>query len=73
MSLSAAGLNIEKLHSSKIGIVDKTGDNATDAIDVIGAALQKVAGIKQSALVITLIIKVFIKCHTRYNISIRII
>lgn len=43
MSLSAAGLNIEKLHSSKIGIVDKTGDNATDAIDVIGAALQKVS------------------------------
>ena len=43
MSLSAAGLGIDKLHSSKIGIVDKTGDNATDAIDVIAEALQRVS------------------------------
>ena len=43
VNLSAAGLGIEKLHSSKVGMVDKSGNNATDAIDVIGAALQKVS------------------------------
>ncbi len=42
-SISAAGLGIDKLASYNIGIVDKTGNNATDAIDVIAAALQKVS------------------------------
>ena len=42
-SLTAAGLGINKIHSSLIGIVDETGDNATDAIDVIADALQKVS------------------------------
>lgn len=43
MSLTSAGLGIDKIHSSKIGIVDETGNNATDAIDVIADALQKVS------------------------------
>ena len=42
-SISSAGLGIDKLASYNIGIVDTTGDNATDAIDVIAAALQKVS------------------------------
>ena len=42
-SLTAAGLGIDKLASYNIGIVDETGDNATDAIDVIADALQKVS------------------------------
>lgn len=42
-SLTAAGLGIDKIHSSLIGIVDETGNNATDAIDVVAAALQKVS------------------------------
>ena len=42
-SLTAAGLGVNKIHSSLIGIVDTTGDNATDAIDVIAEALQKVS------------------------------
>ncbi len=43
VSLSSAGLGINKLHSNNIGIVDETGANATDAIDVISDALQKVS------------------------------
>ena len=42
-SMSAASLGIDKLKSTSVGIVDKTGDNATDAIDVIADALQKVS------------------------------
>ncbi len=42
-SMSAAGLGISKLRSSAVGIVDDSGDNATDAIDIIGAAIQKVS------------------------------
>ena len=42
-SMSAAALGIDKLKSSSVGIVDETGDNATDAIDVIADALQKVS------------------------------
>ena len=42
-SMSAAGLGIAKLRSSAVGIVDETGDNATDAIDIIAAAIQKVS------------------------------
>lgn len=39
-SLSSAALGIDKLHSINIGIVDNTGSNATDAIDVIADALK---------------------------------
>ena len=42
-SLTAAGLGVDKLSSFNIGIVDETGANATDAIDVIAAALQQVS------------------------------
>ena len=42
-SMSAAALGIDKLKSTAVGIVDETGDNATDAIDVIADALQKVS------------------------------
>ena len=42
-SLTSAGLGINKIHSSQIGIVDETGKNATDAIDVIAAAIKKVS------------------------------
>ena len=42
-SMSAAGLGISKLRSTAVGIVDETGDNATDAIDIIAAAIQKVS------------------------------
>ena len=42
-SMSAAALGINKLSSKAVGIVDETGDNATDAIDVIADALQKVS------------------------------
>ena len=42
-TISSSGLGIDKLASHNIGIVDKTGDNATDAIDIIAAALQKVS------------------------------
>ena len=42
-SMSAAGLGISKLRSTAVGIVDTTGDNATDAIDIIAAAIQKVS------------------------------
>ncbi len=44
MSLSSAGLGIEKIHSKKgIGIVDDSGDLATDTIDVVADALKKVS------------------------------
>ncbi len=42
-AMSAAALGIDKLSSTSVGIVDETGDNATDAIDVIADALQKVS------------------------------
>ena len=42
-SLTSAGLGIDKLASFNIGIVDETGDNATDAIDVVADALRKVS------------------------------
>lgn len=38
-TLTAAGLGIDKLSSHNVGIVDTTGDNAKDAIDVIATAL----------------------------------
>ena len=41
--MSAAALGINKLKSTEVGIVDESGDNATDAIDVIADALQKVS------------------------------
>ncbi len=42
-SMSAAGLGINVLKSTEAGIVDDSGNKATDAIDVIAAALQKVS------------------------------
>ena len=42
-TLTAAGLGIEMLASYNIGIVDETGENATDAIDVIDDALQQLS------------------------------
>jgi len=42
-SMSAAALGINKLKSTAVGMVDTSGDNATDAIDVIANALQKVS------------------------------
>ena len=42
-TLTSAGLGIDKLASFNIGIVDTTGENATDAIDVISDALQTVS------------------------------
>ena len=43
ISISSAGIGIDMLHSNKIGIVDKTGANATSAVDVVAAALQEVS------------------------------
>lgn len=42
-TMSAAGLGMNKLKSSSIGIVDETGDNAREAIDVVGEALKIVS------------------------------
>ena len=42
-TLTAAGLGIDKLASYNIRIVDSTGNNATDAIDVIADALNMVS------------------------------
>ncbi len=42
-TLTAAGLGIDKLASYYIGIVDETGNNATDAIDVVDTALQQIS------------------------------
>ncbi|MBE5876014.1 MAG: flagellar hook protein [Lachnospiraceae bacterium] len=42
-SMSSAALGIDKLKSTAVGIVDESGDNATDAIDVIANALQQVS------------------------------
>ena len=42
-SMSAASLGIDVLKSSNAGIVDSTGAKATDAIDVIADAIQKVS------------------------------
>ncbi len=42
-SLTAAGMGIDKLHSKNIGIVDETGANATNAIDVVAAAIKQIS------------------------------
>ncbi len=42
-TLTAAGLGVDKLASYNIGIVDETGNNATDAINVVDEALQKLS------------------------------
>ncbi|MDE6622551.1 MAG: flagellar hook protein [Lachnospiraceae bacterium] len=42
-TMSAAGLGVNRLSSNSIGIVDETGDNAREAIDVVGAALKIVS------------------------------
>ncbi len=42
-TMSAAGLGVNKLKNSSIGIVDETGDNAREAIDVVGEALKIVS------------------------------
>lgn len=42
-SMSAAGLGITALKSTQAGIIDTTGDKATDAIDIIADALQTVS------------------------------
>ena len=42
-TLTSSGLGIDKLASHNIGIVDTTGENATDAIDIIAEALQRVS------------------------------
>ncbi|MBE5876018.1 MAG: flagellar hook protein [Lachnospiraceae bacterium] len=42
-TLTSAGLGVDKLASYNIGIVDTTGDNATDAIDVIADAINQVS------------------------------
>jgi flagellin len=42
-AMTAASLGIDILSSAQSGIVDETGNNATDAIDVIAEALQKVS------------------------------
>ncbi len=42
-TMSAAGLGVNKLKSTSIGIVDETGDNAREAIDVVGEALKIVS------------------------------
>ena len=42
-NLSSSGLGVNKIHSNWIGIVDDTGDLATDMIDVAADALKKVS------------------------------
>lgn len=42
-SVSSASLGINRLKKMMIGVVDNNGENATDAIDVIAEALQKVS------------------------------
>jgi flagellin len=42
-SMSAASLGVDLLKSSSAGIVDDSGSKATDAIDIISSALQKVS------------------------------
>ena len=42
-TLTSAGLGIDMLTSYNIGIVDETGNNATDAVDVVDEALQKIS------------------------------
>lgn len=42
-TMSSTGLDVKKLHSDYIGIVDETGDNATAAIDVVAKGLQAVS------------------------------
>lgn len=42
-TMTAAGLGVNRLKSTSIGIVDPTGDNAREAIDVVGEALKIVS------------------------------
>lgn len=42
-ALTASGLGVDRLASQYIGILDTNGQNATDAIDIISSALQKVS------------------------------
>ena len=42
-TITAAGLGIDKIASWNVGIVDETGYNATDAIDVVADALKVVS------------------------------
>ncbi|MDE7477440.1 MAG: flagellar hook protein [Lachnospiraceae bacterium] len=42
-TMSAAGLGVNKLKSTSIGIVDETGDNAREAIDVVAEGLRIVS------------------------------
>lgn len=42
-SISSAALGVNRLKRAAIGIVDADGENATDAIDVIAEAIQKVS------------------------------
>lgn len=42
-TMSAAGLGVNKLSSKSIGIVDPTGDNAREAIDVVAEGLRRVS------------------------------
>jgi flagellin len=42
-SMSAAALGVSLLKSTAVGIVDDSGANATDAIDIIADAIQKVS------------------------------
>lgn len=42
-SISSAALGVNRLKSTAVGIVDADGENATDAIDVIAEAIQKVS------------------------------
>ena len=42
-TMSSTGLDVKRLHSDFIGIVDATGDNATAAIDVVAKGLQLVS------------------------------
>ncbi|MDE5824435.1 MAG: hypothetical protein K2H91_07115 [Lachnospiraceae bacterium] len=42
-TMSAAGLGVNRLKSTSIGIVDETGDNAREASDVVGEALKIVS------------------------------
>ena len=42
-NLTSSGIGIAQIASWNIGIVDETGNNATDAIDVVGEALQRIS------------------------------
>ena len=42
-TLTSAGIGISQIASWNIGIVDETGNNATDAIDVVEKAIQRIS------------------------------